>query len=137
MRNRTAKGGIGCWRRCGSMDGIGCWRRARPRTCVGGTGIGTWRSRSRPGCSSSARTRLHLGKLADWRGEPEVARGLTESCLAVSREAGSQDDAAEALKDLAGYARDQSDFDTARALLDESLALSRGLGKRTRSIQVY
>jgi hypothetical protein len=27
MTSKTAKGGIGCWRQCGSMRGIGCWKR--------------------------------------------------------------------------------------------------------------
>ena len=43
------KGGIGCWRRCGSMRGIGCWRLGRQRRCGSGTVTGSccWPRRRR------------------------------------------------------------------------------------------
>jgi predicted ATPase len=66
-----------------------------------------------------------LGVLMDQQGEAAAARQLFELSLAIGRDLGDLDRQARALNSLGIVHRHLEDFDTARALLEESIAINR------------
>lgn len=73
---------------------------------------------------SLAKVLYNAADIADWQGDPELARASYERALPLSRALGDRPGIAIGLRGLASAALDQRDHDRAAELLTENLALA-------------
>src|SRR5437868_42517 len=97
---------MGCWRRCASMAGSGWSRRDKPRP-------------------------RGAGVLASDQGDMPAATSLLEASVRLSRAAGDKQGIARGLNWLGLQSQVAGDYERAKTLLEESLAIGRDIADRS------